>query len=52
MNNNELLSRRYSVDVGVVKIVKRSEGRQMKKQCGIDFIYKKYREKFVFVYIT
>lgn len=35
---NELLSRGYSVDVGVVEIVERSEGKKTKKQCEIDFV--------------
>ncbi len=43
---NELLSRGYSVDVGVVEIVERSEGRQMKKQCEIDFIVNRGSKKY------
>lgn len=35
---NELLCRGYSVDVGVVEIVERNEGKKEKKQCEIDFI--------------
>lgn len=35
---NELLCRGYSVDVGVVEIVERSEGKKTKKQCEIDFV--------------
>lgn len=35
---NELLCRGYSVDVGVVEIVERSEGIKTKKQCEIDFV--------------
>lgn len=35
---NELLCRGYSVDVGVVEIVGRNDGKKTKKQCEIDFI--------------
>lgn len=35
---NELLCRGYSVDVGVVDIVKRNDNKQSKKQCEIDFV--------------
>lgn len=35
---NELICRGYSVDVGVVEIVERNEGKKEKKQCEIDFI--------------
>ncbi len=35
---NELLCRGYSVDVGVVEIVERNEGKKTKKQCEIDFV--------------
>ncbi len=35
---NELISRGYSVDVGVVEIVESSEGKKTKKQCEIDFV--------------
>lgn len=35
---NELLCREYSVDVGVVEIVERNEGKKTKKQCEIDFV--------------
>lgn len=35
---NELLCRGYSVDIGVVEIVERSEGTRTKKQCEIDFV--------------
>lgn len=35
---NELLYRGYSVDVGVVEIVERNEGKKTKKQCEIDFV--------------
>ena len=35
---NELLRRGYSVDVGVVEIVERREGKKVKKQCEIDFV--------------
>ena len=35
---NELLCRGYSVDVGVVEIVERKDGKKIKKQCEIDFV--------------
>lgn len=35
---NELICRGYSVDIGVVEIVERNEGKKEKKQCEIDFI--------------
>ncbi len=35
---NELISRGYSVDVGVVEIVESNEGKKTKKQCEIDFV--------------
>lgn len=35
---NELLCRGYSVDVGVVDIVEKKEGKKTKKQCEIDFV--------------
>lgn len=35
---NELLCRGYSVDVGVVDIVEKEEGKKTKKQCEIDFV--------------
>ena len=35
---NELLSRGYSVDVGVVEITERIDGKRTKKQCEIDFV--------------
>lgn len=35
---NELLSRDYSVDVGVAEIVESQNGVRAKKQCEIDFI--------------
>lgn len=35
---NELLCRGYSVDVGVVEIVEKNEGKKTKKQCEIDFV--------------
>lgn len=34
----ELLCRGYSVDVGVVEIVEKNEGKKTKKQCEIDFV--------------
>ena len=35
---NELLCRGCSVDVGVVEVSERNEGRQVRKQCEIDFV--------------
>lgn len=35
---NELLCRGYSVDVGVVDIVEKKDGKKAKKQCEIDFV--------------
>ena len=35
---NELLCRGYSVDVGVVEIIERNDGKKTKKQCEIDFV--------------
>ena len=35
---NDLIRRGYSVDVGVVEIVERTEGKKVKKQCEIDFV--------------
>lgn len=35
---NELLCRGYSVDVGVVDIVERKDGKKTKRQCEIDFV--------------
>ncbi len=35
---NELLCRGYSVDVGVVEVSERNDGRQARKQCEIDFV--------------
>lgn len=35
---NELLHRGYSVDVGVVEITERKDGKQSRKQCEIDFV--------------
>lgn len=35
---NELLCRGYFVDVGVVEIVEKKEGKKTKKQCEIDFV--------------
>lgn len=43
---NELLTRGYFVDVGVVEIVERREGRQMKKQCEIDFVVNRGSRKY------
>ena len=35
---NELLVRDYSVDVGVVEICERKDGKRVRKQCEIDFV--------------
>jgi len=43
---NELLSRGYSVDVGVVEMVEHGGGRQMKKQCEIDFVVNRGSRKY------
>lgn len=43
---NELLCREYSVDVGVVEIVKTSVGKRSKKQCEIDFVVNKASKKY------
>lgn len=43
---NELLSRGYSVDVGVVEMVEHGGGRQMKKQCEIDFVVNRGSKKY------
>lgn len=43
---NELLTRGYFVDVGVVEIVERREGRQMKKQYEIDFVVNRGSRKY------
>jgi len=43
---NELLSRGYSVDVGVVEIVESNGGKRTKKQCEIDFIVNRGSKKY------
>lgn len=43
---NELLCRGFSVDVGVVEISERIEGKQTKKQCEIDFVVNKGSKKY------
>ena len=43
---NELLCRGYSVDVGVVEIVEKKEGKKNKKQCEIDFIVNSGSKRF------
>ncbi len=42
---NELLSRGYFVDVGVVEIIETKEGHRSKKQCEIDFVVNKGSKK-------
>ena len=43
---NELLSRGYLVDVGVVEITETKEGHLSKKQCEIDFVVNKGSKKY------
>ena len=43
---NELLCRGCSVDVGVVEIVDRADGRRVKKQCEIDFVVNSGTKKY------
>lgn len=43
---NELLCRDYSVDVGVVEISARADGKVSKKQCEIDFIAARGSKKY------
>lgn len=43
---NELLRRDYSVDIGVVEIVERHDGRREKKQCEIDFVVNRGSKKY------
>ena len=43
---NELLSRGYLVDVGVIEIVETKEGHKTKKQCEIDFVVNKGTKKY------
>ena len=43
---NELLSRGYLVDVGVVEVVETKEGHKTKKQCEIDFVVNKGTKKY------
>ncbi len=43
---NELLGRGYFVDVGVVEVVEHNDGRQMKKQCEIDFVVNRGSKKY------
>lgn len=43
---NELLSRGYLVDVGVVEIVEIKEGHRSKKQCEIDLVVNKGSKKY------
>ncbi len=43
---NELLSRGYSVDVGVVEIMDYKNENRIKKQCEIDFVVNKGTKKF------
>lgn len=43
---NELLSRGYLVDVGVIEIVETKEGHKTKKQCKIDFVVNKGSKKY------
>lgn len=43
---NELLYREYSVDVGVVEIIEKENGKKTKKQCEIDFIVNRGSKKY------
>ena len=43
---NELLCRDYSIDVGVVEISARADGKVSKKQCEIDFIAARGSKKY------
>ena len=43
---NELLCRGCSVDVGVVEIVDRADGKRVKKQCEIDFVVNSGTKKY------
>ena len=43
---NELISRGYLVDVGVIEIVETKEGHKTKKQCEIDFVVNKGTKKY------
>ena len=43
---NELSSRGYFVDVGVVEIIETKEGHRSKKQCEIDFVVNKGSKKY------
>ena len=43
---NELLSRGYLVDVGVIEIVQTKGGHKTKKQCEIDFVVNKGNKKY------
>lgn len=43
---NELLSRGFLVDVGVIEIVETKEGHKTKKQCEIDFVVNKGSKKY------
>ena len=43
---NELLCRDYSVDVGVIEISARTDGKVSKKQCEIDFIAARGSKKY------
>lgn len=43
---NELLCRGCSVDVGVVEVSEKNEGRQVRKQCEIDFVVNDGAKKY------
>lgn len=43
---NELLCRGYAVDVGVVELVKRKDGKRTKKQCEIDFVVNRGSKRY------
>lgn len=43
---NELLCRDYFVDVGVVEVTEKTDGKNTKKQCEIDFVINKGSKKY------
>jgi hypothetical protein len=43
---NELVRRGYSVDVGVVEIIDKKDGKRTKKQCEVDFVVNMGSKKY------
>lgn len=43
---NELISRGYSVDVGVIELEEKNSGQRMRKQCEIDFVVNKTNKRY------